>query len=234
MLRTLVQSLTWLVYPPSCLHCDEPLSDPMRVMCDGCSNLLDLLDPSTRCYHCFGLAPENECEECISKPVPWHGVAAVFEYIGPAASLVKTLKYRNQPFLAKAAAAFLAAQITRLHWPLPQVIVPVPMPWLRKMTRGYNQAELIANELAIFLQRPVVQALKRTVGAFSQAGLSVEQRQRLPAAHFELCDVSVYGRTILLIDDVMTTGSTLQACAEALLAAEPSRLYALTVCRTPG
>ena len=76
--------------------------------------------------------------------------------------------------------------------------------------------------------------MKRTVGSFSQAGLSLQQRQRLPSAHFALCDVSVYGRTVLLIDDVTTTGSTLYACGEALLAGHPSRVYALTVCRTPN
>ncbi len=233
MLRALAQSLAWLIFPPSCIHCNEPLADIHRVMCDACSHLLDLLDPSVRCLHCFGLAEEDECGECTDKPVPWHGAAAAFDYLGPAASLIKTLKYRNRPYLAKPAAAFLAAQFTRLNWPTPHMLVPVPMPWLRQMSRGYNQANLLATELTQFLQIPVVNALKRTVGTFSQAGLTHEQRQRLPAAHFDLCDISVYGRTVLLIDDVMTTGSTLHACAEALLKGEPSRIYVLTVCRTP-
>ncbi len=234
MLRAVMQSLAWLVYQPACIHCDQPLAESCRLACDTCSELLELLDPTSRCRHCFGQSPTDACAECFGKPVPWHGIASAFDYTGPAASLIRGLKYRNRPYLAKPAAAFIAAQFTRLDWPMPDLLVPVPMPRLRKMARGYNQAELLATELGLFLKRPVVKALKRTVGAFSQAGLSIEQRQNLPAAHFALCHQAVYGRTALLIDDVTTTGSTLHACAEALLTGGPASLYALTVCRTPG
>ena len=142
-LTGLMHSLTWLVYQPACIHCEEPLVDTRRLVCDVCADLMELLDPTMRCSHCFGHLSDEGCIECIGRPVPWHGVAAAFEYAGPAASLIRTLKYRNRPYLAKSAAAFLAAQFARLDWPMPDLLVPVPMPWLRKVARGYNQAELL-------------------------------------------------------------------------------------------
>jgi len=198
--------------------------------------LLDVLSADDRCKMCFApLASElqSRCDGCHKTGFPWNHAASVFEYLGPGATLVKRLKYGGQLHLARSAAAFMVAQMYQLQWPLPDVIVPVPMPFLRRVIRGYNQSYLIAEEMGKMLQRPVENALKRLSGDFAQAGRSLKQRQQLSSNRFQLRrSMKIADRTILLVDDVFTTGTTLRYCAEALLGGCPKEINALAVCRT--
>ncbi len=159
-------------------------------------------------------------------------VSAACEYIGPAATMIRLMKYGNQPELAQTAAAYMALQWVQLGWPRPDYIVPVPCSWLRRFERGYNQAELIARALGKMIDAPVNMSLKRRVGDFSQAGLSRGQRLQQSLNSFYLKNNDVFeGKTILLIDDVMTTGRTLNVCAEMLQCSFPSEIYGMTFCR---
>lgn len=159
-------------------------------------------------------------------------VAAACEYQGPAATMIRLMKYGDQPELAEAAAAFLAMQWIQLDWPSPDYIVPVPCSWLRRFERGYNQAELIAGALGKLINAPVNLSLRRSIGDYSQAGLSREQRLQQPLKSFHLQNCSeLEDKIILLVDDVMTTGRTLNVCAEALHEAFPRDIYGMTFCR---
>lgn len=161
-----------------------------------------------------------------------HRIASAFDYEGPAATLIKKLKYGRQPYLAEGAGAFLAAQFIHLEWPLPDVIIPMPMAALRKFDRGYNQSLLLAQVVGRLLNRPILDLLKRRSGDFSQAGLSRKQRQGLGENAITLKPTDkLRDKSILLIDDVMTTGSSLHRCAEALAGGHPENIYAITVCR---
>jgi competence protein ComFC len=176
--------------------------------------------PETRC-----------CPRCREKPFLGH-FAAAFDYVGPAATLVKKLKYSNQPYLAQGIAAYLVAQFLELHWPMPDLIIPVPLTFTHWINRGYNQSQLLAEEVAKILNRPIQAAIIRESGDFSQAGLSRQQRLALTGESFRLRKhQNLSDKTLLLIDDVMTTGSTLNKCAEALVEQCPTAIYGLTVCR---
>jgi len=160
-------------------------------------------------------------------------MGAVFNYEGPAASLIKRLKYAHQPYLAKGMAAFLVAQFDRLGWPMPDALIPVPLSFSRWLERGYNQSALLAEEMGSLLQRPVWHALKRKSGDFSQAALSSEKRKELDGSRFKLNPAFAFeGKILLVVDDVMTTGTTLRCCAEILNRENPAALYAMTFCRT--
>src|SRR4029079_15107444 len=114
------------------------------------------------------------CFECQQKPHILRRIAAAFDYEGPAATLVKQLKYGGQPYLAEGAGAFLTAQFIRLEWPMPDFIIPMPMAPLRKLERGYNQSLLLAEEVGCLIERPVLNILRRHSGDFSQAGLNYQ------------------------------------------------------------
>ena len=73
-------------------------------------------------------------------PSQFHCIAAAFDYVGPAASLVKKLKYGNQPYLVKGMAGYLVAQFNELQWPFPDAIIPVPLSFSHWLERGYNQS----------------------------------------------------------------------------------------------
>lgn len=222
-----------LLYPPLCLHCRQ-LAPHHPMLCSDCQQLLDLIDCQGRCPRCFkeNSDADGYCQHCARESSLFNGYAAAFEYEGPAATLVKQLKYANMPYLSKGLAAAVAVQCVQLRWPVPDVIVPVPIPWNRLLQRGYNQSALISRDLSAYLQVPTKEVLRRSAGDFSQAGLNRQQRKRLDASRFFLREKSaIKGSVVLLIDDVATTGTTLNVCGEALLNAQPKSLYAMTVCR---
>jgi ComF family protein len=167
-------------------------------------------------------------------PSSFYRTGAAFAYEGPAASLAKGLKYRNQPYLAKGMAAYLVIQWGRLQWPLPDAIIPIPLSFSRWIERGYNQSQLLAHEMGELLQCPVVSPLKKKSGTFTQAALPLEHRKLLTAQQFTCTSSSLplENKTLLLLDDVATTGATLHACAEVLQQKGANKLYALTFCRT--
>lgn len=230
-LLSLASSFFYLIYPSTCIHCSVLLGNDFSVLCESCLHLMDLIDPAMRCSFCFS-EYQNDCLECKHTPSLFAGIATAFDYVGPAATLIKKLKYGNQPYLAEGCSGFLAAQFLRLEWPMPDVIIPVPISRTRQWTRGYNQSLLLSQGLSKILNIPVQDSIKRKSGDFSQAGLSRKQRLELDGKNFILkSNQNIKNKTILLVDDVMTTGSTLFRCAEALLDEQPGKMYALTFCR---
>lgn len=233
-IASLGQSFVDLVYPPFCLHCEESMPGA-ALFCAPCLELLQVIDPKERCPYCFSGDFDRWqpcCAACYQRNHRLHRMAAAFDYEGPAATLVKRMKYGGMPYLAKGAAAFLVVQFAALGWPFPDCVVPVPMDALKRLDRGYNQSALLAAHVAKLLQCPVKEVLKRSRGSFSQAGLSHQQRLELDATVFEAVpDADLRDKCVLLIDDVMTTGSTLGRCAEALHELYPKAIYALAVCR---
>lgn len=196
---------------------------------------MELIEPLERCPYCFSadFVPEKLiCLNCIKSPPLLNGVATAFEYAGPAACLIRRLKYSDQSYLAKGLGAYLAAQFLHLNWPMPDFLIPVPIAFTHWIDRGYNQSELLAYSMADLLKCPVKNALKRKSGDYSQAGLSRKQRMQLDGALIYLKkDQQLQDKCLLLVDDVMTTGSTLRKCAEALMEDCPSSIYGMSVCR---
>lgn len=235
ILNKATKSVLSLLYPPLCIHCKEGLYSDIHLLCANCLDLLELIDPSERCPYCFSSSYciENKvCGDCRKRHPIFNGLAASFDYVGPAATLIRKLKYSDQVYLAKGCGAYLAAQFLRLDWPMPDVIVPVPIAFTHWLERGYNQSLLIAESLSTLLNCPVQDALWRKSGDYSQAGLSLAQRRKLEGNNIYLRkNQKLQDKTILLIDDVMTSGSTMRKCAEALLSDCPMNIYGLAVCR---
>lgn len=149
----------------------------------------------------------------------------------PIRQALHRLKYRRDVGLGDALAAQMAEHVVSLEWPL-DAIVPVPLGAKRLRERGYNQTALIARPLALALglhYQPA--ALRRTRETRSQVGLSAPERRENVRNAFSAEPQLVRGKTILVLDDVATTGSTLSSCAEALLSAGAKDVFALTVAR---
>jgi ComF family protein len=148
-------------------------------------------------------------------------------YDGVTRKLIHLYKYARIRTLARP-----LADLLRRGLPLDEhfdTIVPVPLHWLRQWKRGFNQSELLARALSRRSGIPVLNALKRSRSTKAQAGLSNHARRQNVAKAFRARPVE--GRRILLIDDVMTTGATATACAQALKRAGAARVAVLTVAR---
>src|SRR5438128_1289819 len=119
MLKTLQQcsdSFLHLLFPPICLHCNKMLGQAKHILCEDCLPLLELIDPIERCPYCFSstYCPEQRvCEECQKRAPVLDRIAAAFDYVGPAATMLKQLKYGNQKHLARGCSSYMAAQFLR-------------------------------------------------------------------------------------------------------------------------
>ncbi len=190
-------------------------------------------------------APQGEsvgvvagCQSCRDAKTGFgtEEITAVGRYVEPLRSMCKAMKFGNARDIARPLAAYLAQiLVDRGVAAKVDVIVPMPLHVLRRFERGYNQAELIARPLAVSLNKKLLpDALRRTRGTERQARLSPLERRKNVEDAFKLRPgfaALVSGKTVLLVDDVMTTGSTFAAAAGALKTAGASAVYGAIAAR---
>jgi ComF family protein len=172
------------------------------------------------------------CPSCVSWKAEIDGIRAPFKFDGVVRQAVHQLKYRNLRVLAGTLAQLMSDYLT--DYPLPgEVLVPVPLHRKRLRERGYNQSELLARELGRLANLPVVDdCLVRERHAVPQArAMNVEERRRNVAGVFCCRNDRLRGKQVLLIDDVATSGATLDACAAALKAAGAISVWGLVLSR---
>lgn len=202
-----------LVFPARCVGC----GGGGAFLCEDCSVSLPPAAPP-RCPHCWQPGPDaSPCLHCQLGPPAFDGLRAAFIYQGTTRELVHALKYRGTTAVA-APMGSLLAEAARRHGLAADVVVPVPLSGLRRRTRGYNQAEALARALGGELRLPVrPRALERRRHTPSQArSTDADERRRNVAGAFVCREREIAGGRALLVDDVTTTGATLDACASAL------------------
>lgn len=155
------------------------------------------------------------------------GVRAAAFYNDPLASALKALKYRH----AKVVAPSLADYLVPLVPPKDPVLIPVPLHPKRLRSRGHNQAELLAQSLARLASCQISDGLIRVRHTATQTKLNKAERARNVADAFTWRGGSLRGKTVVLIDDVTTTGATFAACADALNEARPRSIWGLAVAK---
>jgi ComF family protein len=239
--RTVGQAALDLLLPPTCLTCDAPVDATGR-FCPDCFALTGFVtEPCCRrCGVPFAHAAqggaEKLCPSCRDRPPPWGRARAALRYDVQARRVVLPLKYGDRteyaaalaPLMARAGAALLRDA---------ELLVAVPLHRRRLIQRRYNQAALLAREVARLAGKPVLpDALKRTRVTVSLGDLTAEERARVVDGAFAVQPErtgSVAGRKIVLVDDVLTSGATCAACTRALLAAGASAVDVLVAARVP-
>jgi ComF family protein len=172
------------------------------------------------------------CPDCLSWQAEIDGIRSPFQFEGVIRQAIHQLKYRNLRALAGLLAQLLNDYL--VDNPVPgDVLVPVPLHRKRLRERGYNQSGLLAQELGKLANLPVVDdCLVRQRHAPPQARTAtVDERQSNVADAFSCCDLRLEGRQVLLIDDVSTSGATLDACAWALKEAGAISVWGLVLAR---
>ena len=174
---------------------------------------------------------EGRCALCRSGLRGFDAAYCFGFYEGTLRELIHLYKYGRIRTMARPLADLLAAAL-----PLEQsfdAVTPVPLHWRKQWQRGFNQSELLARAVACRRGIPLVPALRRLRYTQTQAGLSGTNRRRNVAAAFRCRSNArkLAGRRVLLIDDVMTTGSTAAACARVLKQAGAAKVVLLTIAR---
>lgn len=229
-LLSIIDSSLHLLFPPLCIHCKVELKASCKLLCPPCLDLLEFLHLENRCCHCFQES-QVTCDTCQQTKPSSDFIASCFEYTGPAKSLIKEFKYGDRPYLASSLSSFLFLQFLCLDWPIPDIITFVPQSFIRTVSRGYNQSELLAKAFAKLLSKPVTPLLKKSYSTFSQSLLTKQQRKNLPQELFSAkAFPDIENKSVLLIDDVYTTGTTVERSSWAIREKKPSHIYVLTVC----
>lgn len=226
-MQAYVEALADLFYPQWCLSCDSRASD---MMCRTCFDALPRIGSPT-CARC-GLPTSFEtpvCEACKNVDFGFDSARAALRYEGVGKEIVHALKYRGHTRVVEKLAAPLLAQALKDIGPFDGV-VPVPLHRARMRIRGFNQAALLARGVAGKINTPVSDTLQVVRSTRDQVELSAAERRANVAGAFA-AKARVRGR-LLLVDDVLTTGATLSACADTLLNAGATEVRALTLCRT--
>lgn len=154
---------------------------------------------------------------------------AVFD--SPVQNALHTLKYHRNKGIGDAIASQMADFVRSLNWDV-DMLVPVPLGKKRLKERGYNQVALVARPLAYELGlKYAPRGLKKTRETRTQVGLNISQRRKNVSKAYQAEGKVVSGRSVLLMDDVATTGFTIQSSSEALLSAGAREVYAITVAR---
>jgi ComF family protein len=219
-----------LVYPPHCVVCERGGA----WLCGDCLASVVLL-PAPRCPHCGRPMPATElCAACRAQASFLMGIRSVGYYAPPLREAIHALKYNGVRVLAEPLGELLAEAYSQSATPV-SVIVPVPLHRTRLRYRGYNQAVLLARAFGTRVGLPVVsECLARNRATRSQVGLNADERRANVQAAFVCTDGTLRGERVLLLDDVFTTGATLEACAQALLDGGATGVWALTLARALG
>ncbi len=226
-------ALLSLLYPPRCAVCRRAGTQPP--FCPACAaGILPVAQPFCgRCGHT--LKPERECENCRQHPPAFDRARALGAYDGVLREAVHRFKYGNCPALAEPLGCLLAAQARvhaeALHQLKFDGVLPMPMHPGRCRQRGYNQSERLARVVAREIGLPLdTGLLMRARATRPQVGLTATRRRRNLQGAFRVSrPQDTRGRTFLLIDDVMTTGSSLSECAAMLKLAGAAHVYALAL-----
>ena len=225
-----MRQLLDLLYPPRCVGCQSS----GHVLCPAC---LARIPPLTSvCQRCSApLAPGSLCASCRSAPLKLSALRAVSVYQEPLRSYIHALKYDGNTRLAQPL-GILLAQVYRALGIRADGIVAVPLHSDRYRQRGYNHAALLAQVCATQTGIPFLEnMLIRHRATLAQVGLEHWERQQNVQGAFSCSPAfasgQLRGRAILLIDDVSTTHSTLEACAAPLFAAGAASVYGLVLAR---
>ncbi len=208
-----------LLFPRLCLACSQPVTFDETFICLDCQATLPETD--------FHLSKKNPFTERFEGRLPIETAAALFFFTKKSKTqhLIHQIKYDDKREVAFELGRCLGQKLVQQpHYQDIDYIIPVPMHPKKRIERGFNQAELFANGLSEVLQKPVeLSVLQKIKMTETQTKMSRLERMKNTEDVFHVTNPSLLpDKNILIVDDVMTSGATLESCADALLAATPS------------
>jgi competence protein ComFC len=222
------RQIAGIFYPSGCVLCGKEIPKASDVLCSSCWEEL-------REEFCMEVCPtcglpvgayeviKGRCHRCKGRRPAVSSLAGPGRYKGVLRELILSFKYRRRPFLAKFLGSALASfMLGKGHTPDIDVIIPIPLHWRRRLSRGYNQSEILARAVVAELKRhgvciPLSDSMVRVRNTLPQVTLPPSERHENLRGAFELrAGSDVRGLHVCLIDDVTTTGSTLKEAARVL------------------
>lgn len=226
-----------MIYPPRCAACGEEVASA-HTLCYACFSSVRML-AGPECACCgepfeYALAKDALCGECLQELPSYDQARSVMVYDEASSRMITSFKYSDRTHLSVLLSRLLSARAKELS-SAADLIMPVPLHWRRFLSRRYNQSYLLARELARSAEKPLMhRLLRRTKYTLQQTGLSRAERRKNVQSAFRVAKKKypqVKDKTVLLVDDVLTTGATVEACAKALKKAGAQKVMVVTVAR---
>lgn len=239
-LTKIANGLSSILYPPNikCLACGCDLSKQQDVeLCDNCIKEISFIEEKDACKCCGGklTGGGNYCLDCMDKRRSFNFARAVCVYDNLAQRLIHSFKFGDKAYLARTIAQMMADKYFSLGWNC-DIVVPVPLSKKRLRSRGYNQSALLAENIAKLINKPVDNTiLQKVKETHDQVGLNYQERQENLKESIIVADkTKIEGKSVLLIDDVMTTGATANVCSSVLFSAKATQVKVLTFAHVTG
>jgi ComF family protein len=222
-------ALADVLFPSRCASCGEPVSYAASLLCGRCRNSIGPL--GEHCDRCSGLETADGCGFCGNRRFyPIRHIAAA-EYEGPVEKALHGLKFSGRRRLYLPLSDLLYNAIGEAAGEV-DVVTAVPMNRTKRWRRGYNQSELIARRIARRLGRPYVRLLGENPRSATQKKLHSLERYINVLGRYRAVDPgAAAGRRVLLVDDVLTTGATINECARVLVDCGAAGVISATVAR---
>jgi ComF family protein len=232
-----LRALASLLYPPLCAVCSVPVGHE-AYLCGSCSEKAPRIKPPF-CATCSEPFPGSitesfSCANCAHRVLHFTAAVAAYRSRGIVRKIIHDFKYGKQLHLRHVIGDWLAATLDdpRLQGRRIDLVIPVPLHPTRKRERGFNQAELLADSLSARANLPLRNVLERIRYTTTQTAFDRSERMENLHNAFRLRkNADVRGLRVLLIDDVLTTGSTLSECARVLKAGGAISVHAATAAR---
>jgi len=227
------------LFPDDCRVCGKPLHEISRIpVCSACICQPTAMEAEYYCVDCktpflnrFPLDADGRCSLCRLGLTGFDTIYTFGSYADTLRELIHLFKYSQIRPLARPLGALIARAIPREH--RFDLIIPMPLHWKKRWSRGYNQSELLAKEIARRWGVPIRKIVRRVKPTAPQAGLSNSKRRLNVRGAFAVRKgANLKGLRVLLIDDVLTTGATAGACASVLKRAGASHVAVAVVART--
>lgn len=215
-------------YPPVCVDCGVP----NQRQCNSCLSKIKFINGDL-CPICGEPSKDQRvCKICSSTPPCFQSLRGLAHYSGPVRASIIRLKYEPDYGLGETLAKLMLEKIILLGWRV-QLVLSVPLSQSKLLERGYNQADLLARPIAYALNIPFLpKAISRIRDTRSQVGLNAEERISNLTNAFSAETKSVKNMSVLLIDDVTTTGTTINECSRALLSSGAASVLSMTFARS--
>lgn len=240
------QHIQKIIFPNQCVLCRAHCGC-LRDLCLGCERDLAWL-PQKVCYQCAMPLLHSQmradvfvCGQCLKHPPPFQQTIALCHYHSPIDKLISQLKFNNDLVMAKIIGSLMVDHIERRisqGYQLPDLIIPMPLHRKRLHDRGFNQALEITRPIAKRFALPIaISACVRTKATQAQSELSSRARRQNVHAAFAVTDAGkqvIADKHIVVVDDVMTTGTTMRECCRAISRAKPKRIDVWCFARTGG
>ncbi|MCM8539974.1 MAG: ComF family protein [Lentisphaeraceae bacterium] len=228
-----MKNLRKYIFPEVCTLCYKNSPDQDKFLCIEC--IKEVIHTQTdSCPLCssdsIGLL--DVCHQCIDLKRPWTSGGAPLKFESLTREIIHKFKYNSNLAISRYLIDEMAEFIENKDFPEFSLITMVPLHWYKQITRGFNQAEILAEGISQKTGVPCRKVLKKRRSASAQALKNRRQRQKNITHIFDVPEKQkLPNGAILLIDDVMTTGATLAACTEALTNAGAESVYVLTAAR---